>query len=121
MPKNEKTVNSRGDRERPEKEWELRLYVAGQTSKAMAAFANLKKICEEHLEGGAIPHRDHRFAQAAAACPGRSNRGGADPGAETAGTGAEDYRGPVRYGTRLSGSRFEAADLRNLRVRMVTA
>ncbi len=52
MPKNEKTVNSRGDRERPEKEWELRLYVAGQTSKAMTAFANLKKICEEHLEGG---------------------------------------------------------------------
>jgi len=29
----------------------LRLYVAGQTSKSMAAFANLKKICEEHLAG----------------------------------------------------------------------
>lgn len=27
----------------------LRLYVAGQTSKSLAAFANLKKICEEHL------------------------------------------------------------------------
>ena len=34
-----------------EKEWELRLYVAGQTPKSMAAFANLKKICEEHLAG----------------------------------------------------------------------
>lgn len=34
-----------------QKEWELRLYVAGQTSKSVAAFANLKKICEEHLEG----------------------------------------------------------------------
>ena len=33
------------------KEWELRLYVAGQTPKSLAAFANLKKICEEHLEG----------------------------------------------------------------------
>ena len=31
--------------------WELRLYVAGQTSKSMAAFSNLKKLCEEHLQG----------------------------------------------------------------------
>lgn len=29
----------------------LRLYVAGQTPKSMTAFANLKKICEEYLEG----------------------------------------------------------------------
>ena len=29
----------------------LRLYVAGQTPNSMAAFANLKKICEEHLRG----------------------------------------------------------------------
>jgi circadian clock protein KaiB len=29
----------------------LRLYVAGQTAKSIAAFANLKKICEEHLHG----------------------------------------------------------------------
>lgn len=31
--------------------WTLRLYVAGQTSKSVAAFENLKKICEEHLCG----------------------------------------------------------------------
>src|SRR4030065_1803984 len=31
--------------------WELRLYVAGHTQKSIAAFANLKKICEEHLQG----------------------------------------------------------------------
>jgi circadian clock protein KaiB len=31
--------------------WELRLYVAGQTPKSLKAFANLKRICEEHLEG----------------------------------------------------------------------
>jgi circadian clock protein KaiB len=31
--------------------WELKLYVAGQTPKSLAAFANLKKICEDHLEG----------------------------------------------------------------------
>ena len=31
--------------------WLLRLYVAGQTPKSITAFANLKKICEEYLEG----------------------------------------------------------------------
>lgn len=31
--------------------WELRLYVAGQSPKSVVAFANLKKICEEHLRG----------------------------------------------------------------------
>jgi circadian clock protein KaiB len=31
--------------------WELRLYVAGQTSKSVTAFANLKKICEQHILG----------------------------------------------------------------------
>ncbi len=33
------------------KVWELRLYVAGQTPKSVKAFANLKRICEEHLAG----------------------------------------------------------------------
>lgn len=31
--------------------WELRLYVAGHTPKSLAAFANLKEICETHLRG----------------------------------------------------------------------
>ena len=31
--------------------WLLRLYVAGQTPKSVAAFANLKQICETHLKG----------------------------------------------------------------------
>ena len=31
--------------------WALRLYVAGQTPKCVAAFQNLKKVCEEHLAG----------------------------------------------------------------------
>lgn len=31
--------------------WELRLYVAGQSPKSLAAFANLRRICEEHLAG----------------------------------------------------------------------
>jgi circadian clock protein KaiB len=31
--------------------YRLRLYVAGQTPKSIAAFNNLKKICEEQLKG----------------------------------------------------------------------
>ncbi len=30
---------------------QLRLYVAGQTAKSLAAFANLQRICETHLAG----------------------------------------------------------------------
>ena len=30
--------------------WQLRLYVAGQTQKSLAAIANLHKICNEHLQ-----------------------------------------------------------------------
>lgn len=36
---------------RPGKVWQLRLYVAGQTPKSLAAFSNLKQICENHLKG----------------------------------------------------------------------
>jgi len=36
---------------KPPKEWQLRLYVAGQTPKSLEAFANLKRICETHLKG----------------------------------------------------------------------
>lgn len=53
--------NYMNEKKEPEKEmvkkqnssdiWELRLYVAGQTQKSITAFANLKKICEEHLKG----------------------------------------------------------------------
>lgn len=31
--------------------YDLRLYVAGQTPKSLAAFANLKELCENHLAG----------------------------------------------------------------------
>lgn len=33
------------------KQWQLRLYVAGQTPKCLTALANLKKICEQNLAG----------------------------------------------------------------------
>ena len=31
--------------------WKLRLYVAGQTPKSLTAFTNLKRLCEERLQG----------------------------------------------------------------------
>jgi len=31
--------------------WELRLYVAGNTPNSIAAFSNLKQICETHMGG----------------------------------------------------------------------
>lgn len=41
---------SASPRRRPEF-FELRLYIAGQTARSLAALANLKVICEEYLEG----------------------------------------------------------------------
>ena len=31
--------------------WTLRLYTAGQSPKSLAALANLKRVCDEHLAG----------------------------------------------------------------------
>lgn len=45
-----KRVKARVPRQ-PARVWQLRLYVAGQTPKSLAAFSNLKKICEHHLKG----------------------------------------------------------------------
>ena len=36
---------------KPSAKFEVRLYVAGPTPKSLAAFANLKRICETHLAG----------------------------------------------------------------------
>ena len=38
-------------KERAALEYQLRLYVAGQTPKSVAAIDNLNRICEEHLSG----------------------------------------------------------------------
>jgi circadian clock protein KaiB len=50
------TGGERADRDRlpdtmTSERWKLRLYVAGQTPKSLAAFANLKGLCEQHLAG----------------------------------------------------------------------
>jgi len=43
--------NRENSKEADSEVWELRLYVAGQTPNSIRAFANLKKIAEEHLKG----------------------------------------------------------------------
>lgn len=47
-----KTTSEAGREEsQPAESYMLRLYVAGQTARSVAAFGNLTRICEEHLEG----------------------------------------------------------------------
>jgi circadian clock protein KaiB len=45
------TESTRAGDTAPGPQWDLKLYVAGQTAKSLLAFANLKRICEEHLAG----------------------------------------------------------------------
>jgi circadian clock protein KaiB len=42
-------LDSAAGADEPE-QWHLRLYVAGQSPKSLAAYANLIRMCEEHLE-----------------------------------------------------------------------
>jgi circadian clock protein KaiB len=49
MKNAKKTARAR--RSNDEDFYQLRLYVAGQTPKSIAAFANLKAICENHMAG----------------------------------------------------------------------
>ena len=48
---NKASVSKNRKNKMPEDFFELRLYVARQTPKSIEAFANLKKICEENLQG----------------------------------------------------------------------
>jgi len=45
------SVPEPGNDAEPRDFWELRLYVAGQTPKSVAAIGNLRRFCEEHLAG----------------------------------------------------------------------
>ncbi len=45
------TREVKNPKEKKEKEWELRLYVAGETQKSRTAIENLNRICEEYLKG----------------------------------------------------------------------
>ena len=50
MARQRKTENT-SMKKQQKAEWDLRLYVAGQTNRSIKAFENLKRICEEHLKG----------------------------------------------------------------------
>lgn len=46
-----KAATVRGNVIRAADQWTLRLYIAGQTPRSLAALANLKRLCEQHLAG----------------------------------------------------------------------
>jgi circadian clock protein KaiB len=45
------TAGGNFDEDGEEQTWQLRLYVAGETPRSVAALSNLRRICEEHLAG----------------------------------------------------------------------
>lgn len=45
------TQPERLDREDAPEFWELRLYVAGQTTRSASALSNLRQLCDKHLAG----------------------------------------------------------------------
>ena len=51
MKTKRKTDSAKATRAKPADLWKLRLYVAGQTPRSLAAFASLKRLCEDHLKG----------------------------------------------------------------------
>ena len=46
-----KAKNANDSRHAGDDFWQLRLYIAGQTARSLAAIGNLRKICDEHLAG----------------------------------------------------------------------
>jgi circadian clock protein KaiB len=50
-PKTQLTRAAEAPRAPADKTWQLRLYVAGQSSRSVAALANLMRICQENLDG----------------------------------------------------------------------
>lgn len=49
MAKESKATKGKSAKGKEQEKWELRLYIAGNTAKSVAALANLKKYCEYHL------------------------------------------------------------------------
>lgn len=46
-----KKVKAKVQKKKKASKWHLKLYVAGMTGRSVTAWVNLKKICEEHLQG----------------------------------------------------------------------
>ena len=80
--------------------WELRLYVAGKTARSVAAFENLRRVCEEY---GQVQDRSRGLAGPPAAGQGRPDRRHPHPGPQTARADPQDDRRPVQHGAHLGG------------------
>ena len=79
----------------------LRLYVAGQTPRSVAALANLKAICEEHVPGKySIEIIDLLLKPQLAS--GRPDSGGADPGAPVARPDSQNHWRFIEQGKTFS-------------------
>ncbi len=51
MVRTRKKQKKNSNRSRQALAWHLRLYIAGQSPRALVAIANLRTICEEHVPG----------------------------------------------------------------------
>jgi circadian clock protein KaiB len=45
------TAEKKAEKKARKPTWDLRLYVAGQSRRSLVALANLKRLCEDHMEG----------------------------------------------------------------------
>jgi circadian clock protein KaiB len=50
-PKRPRVTVRHSKPEEPRETWNMRLYVAGQSARSIAAIANLRRICDQHLAG----------------------------------------------------------------------
>ena len=87
--------------------WELRLYVAGKTPRSVAAFANLKQICQEHLEGP-VSHRGVDLLLEPQLGRGGSDLRHPDARAEAPRARAQDHRRSVEHRTCAGGPEHPA-------------
>ena len=79
-----------------EESWMMRLYVAGQSARSLAAIANLRQICDTHMPGRCtievIDHAQSRARQ------GRSDRRNPDAGQKTPDPGKAHHWRSFSYG-----------------------
>ena len=76
--------------------WHLRLYVAGQSPKSLHAFANLKRLCDEHL-AGRFEIEVVDLVGAPRASPVRRHRRHPDAHPLRPGAAPQDHRGPLGH------------------------
>lgn len=106
----------------PRTRWNLRLYIAGDTSRSITALTNLQRICDE-APSRPVPRGSGRPAQESATGGGRPDRSRAHPGAPSATAAEKDYRGPVELaaGARFASGKGVAMTAQSLKRALATA